>query len=308
MVRFETEGAMPPLREISDIVETLDLASWSEPARTNMAAAPVDALEDGKVLYFPRLAFALSPEEARFLSPNSVDPGAKNVSFDSGSGAVKHARGSEAEIAAIAGMMRRYSDHATALVTRLVPQYARDLVRGRTSFRPVEISGRETSPRKDDTRLHVDAFPSSPAGERRILRVFTNVNPGAQSRHWRLGERFENVARQFVPAVSKPLPGSAWLMKSVGITKGVRTPYDHVMLNIHDTMKSRDDYQREAVQNEFHFPPGSTWIVYTDQVSHAAMGGQHLFEQTFYLPVHAMADEAKSPLRVLERTLRRALV
>jgi len=108
--------------------------------------------------------------------------------------------------------------------------------------------------------------------------------------------------------VSKPLPGSAWLMKSVGITKGVRTPYDHVMLNIHDTMKSRDDYQRDAVQNEFHFPPGSTWIVYTDQVSHAAMGGQHLFEQTFYLPVHAMADEAKSPLRVLERTLRRALV
>jgi len=61
-------------------------------------------------------------------------------------------------------------------------------------------------------------------------------------------------------------------------------------------MKSRDDYQREAVQNEFHFPPGSTWIVFTDQVSHAAMGGQHLFEQTFYLPVRAMADENEIPL------------
>jgi hypothetical protein len=172
----------------------------------------------------------------------------------------------------------------------------------------VEISGRETSPRKDDTRLHVDAFPSSPVGERRILRVFTNVHPGAQTRHWRLGDRFENVAQTFVPAVSKPLPGSAWLMKSVGITKGVRTDYDHLMLNIHDTMKSRDDYQHAVVQNEFHFPPGSTWIVFTDQVSHAAMGGQHLFEQTFYLPVRAMADEAKSPLRVLERATGRALV
>ena len=52
---------MPPQREISEIVETLDLASWDEPARTNMAMAPVDALEDGKVIYFPRLAFALSP-------------------------------------------------------------------------------------------------------------------------------------------------------------------------------------------------------------------------------------------------------
>ncbi len=81
------------------------------------------------------------------------------------------------------------------------------------------------------------------------------------------------------------------------------------MVNIHDTMKGRDDYQRDAVQNEFHFPPGSTWLVYTDQVSHAAMGGQHLFEQTFYLRVRAMADaEAKSPLRVLERVTGRALV
>jgi len=297
-----------PAREISEIVETLDIASWDEPVRTNMATAPVNALEDGKVLYFPRLAFALSAAEARYLSPGSVDKGAKNVSFDPTNGAVKHAQGSQADVAAIAAMMRRYSDYATELVKRLAPQYSQALIRGRTSFRPVEISGREISPRKDDTRLHVDAFPSSPAGERRILRVFTNVNPAAQSRHWRLGDRFENVARRFVPEVSKPLPGGAWLMKTMGITKGRRTAYDHLMLNIHDSMKGRDDYQRDAVQNEFHFPPGSTWVVYTDQVSHAAMGGQHLFEQTFYLPVQAMADEAKSPLRVLERALRRALV
>jgi hypothetical protein len=193
-------------------------------------------------------------------------------------------------------------------VTNLFPRYAGHLIKGRTSFRPVEISGRETSPRKDDTRLHVDAFPSSPAGARRILRVFTNVNPGAQGRHWRLGDKFENVAQRFSPSVSKPLPGSAWLMKTAGITKGARTQYDHLMLNIHDTMKSHDDYQRDVVQNEFHFPPGSTWIVFTDQVSHAAMGGQHLFEQTFYLPVAAMMDERKSPLRVLERTTGRTLV
>jgi hypothetical protein len=299
---------MSPQREISEIVETLDLASWDAPARTNMSVAPVDALEDGKVLYFPRLAFALSDNEVRFLSPDSVDAGAKNVSFDSKTGTVKHARGSETDVVAVAAMMRRYCDAATSLVIRLFPHYATGLVRGRTSFRPVEISGRETSPRKDDTRLHVDAFPSSPVGERRILRVFTNVNPGTQSRHWRLGDRFENVAQTFVPAVSKPLPGSAWLMKNVGLTKGERTPYDHLMLNIHDTMKARDDYQRDVVQNEFHFPPGSTWIVFTDQVSHAAMGGQHLFEQTFYLPVRTMADERKSPLRVLERTTGRALV
>lgn len=297
-----------PARDISDVIETLDIVAWDAPARTNMPVRPVDALEDGKVLYFPRLAFALSPEEALFLSPSSVDPAAKNVSFDFDSGAVKHAQGTPDEVAAIAAMMRRYCEYATSLLTRLLPHYGGEFIKGRTSFRPVEISGRETSPRKDDTRLHVDAFPSSPVGARRILRIFTNVNPGGQGRHWRLGDRFENVAGRFAPAASRPLPGSAWLMKNVGITKGERTPYDHLMLSIHDTMKARDDYQTDVVQNEFHFPPGSTWIVYTDQVSHAAMGGQHLFEQTFYLPVAAMMDERKSPLRVLERTVGRPLV
>src|ERR1700677_4824439 len=134
----------------------------------------------------------MSTDETKFLSPSSVDPGAKNVSFDANSGAVKHAHGSAEDVAAIAAMMKRYCDYATALVANLLPHYAPALIKGRTSFRPVEISGRETSPRKDDTRLHVDAFPSSPAGDKRILRVFTNVHPGSQTRHWRLGDRFEN--------------------------------------------------------------------------------------------------------------------
>jgi 3-deoxy-D-manno-oct-2-ulosonic acid (Kdo) hydroxylase len=297
-----------PVRDISDVIETLDVTAWDMPARTNMAAEPVDALEDGKVLYFPRLAFALAADETKFLSPASVDAKAKNVSFDASSGAVKHANGTAEDVAAIAAMMLRYSDYAKSLVVNLMPHYAPALITGRTSFRPVEISGRETSPRKDDTRLHVDAFPSSPAGDRRILRVFTNVHPGSQPRHWRLGDRFENVAHRFAPKAPKPLPGSAWLMKSVGITKGTRTPYDHLMLAIHDTMKANDVYQAGVVQNEFHFPPGSTWIVYTDQVSHAAMGGQHLFEQTFYLPVDAMMEPEKSPLRLLEKTSGRELV
>ena len=38
-----------------------------------------------------------------------------------------------------------------------------------------------------------------------------------------------------------------------------------------------------------------------DGVEHAVMSGQYLLEQTFYLPVTAMHDEAKAPLRVLER-------
>ena len=49
-------------------------------------------------------------------------------------------------------------------------------------------------------------------------------------------------------------------------------------------------------------------MAFTDQVSHAAMAGQYQLEQTFYLPVAAMIDESRSPLRILERLKSRRLV
>jgi hypothetical protein len=294
-------------RDIVEMLETMDVTAWEGPAHTNMLASAVEAVEAGKVLYLPRLAFALLPEERRFLSPEFADEKAKNVSFDPASGAVKHAVGSRADVNAIAEMLRRYADHALMLVRMLLPTYAGALDIGRTSFRPAEIAGRALSARKDDTRLHVDAFPSTPLGGKRILRVFTNVNPDGKGRDWRLGAPFEDVARTFVSAIPRQVPGSARLLNWIGATKDQRTPYDHMMLSIHDRMKSDDSYQRAVSQSAFSFPPGSTWVVFTDKVSHAALGGQHLFEQTFYLPIRAMVDETKSPLRILERLANRPL-
>ena len=294
-------------RDIAEVLETLDVIAWNGPVHTNMRTSAIEALEDGKVLYFPRLGFALSTDERRYLSPQIADARAKNVSFEAESGAVKHAIGSRAQVDAIAVMMRRYLDQCEKLVHTLLPDYADALEIGRTSFRPAEIAGRSLSARKDDTRLHIDAFPSTPSGGKRILRVFTNVNPEKKGRDWRIGASFEEVARAFLKDIRRQVPGSARFLNLVGATKSYRTPYDHLMLNIHDTMKADDRYQADVVQNAFSFPPGSTWIVFTDKVSHAAMGGQHLFEQTFYLPVQAMADESKSPLRILERLSHRTL-
>jgi 3-deoxy-D-manno-oct-2-ulosonic acid (Kdo) hydroxylase len=287
-------------REISDVIERIDEEEGGTTA--------VNALEDGKVLFFPNLSFPLKDSEHRFLSPDYADPAAKHISFDPNTGAMKHAVGTESDLVEIAAMIRRYYQFARSLMCTMLPSYAEALHAGRTSFRPVEISGRKSSPRKDDSQLHVDAFPSSPVGGRRILRVFSNVNPDNHSRFWRIGESFETVAQLFVGNIRAPLWGSAWLMKAIGVTKSYRTRYDHLMLAIHDAMKLDDEYQRRAMQNEFHFPAGSTWAAYTDQVSHAAIAGRHAFEQTFYLPVRSMADEAKAPLRVLERLTGRSLV
>jgi hypothetical protein len=73
------------------------------------------------------------------------------------------------------------------------------------------------------------------------------------------------------------------------------------MLQLHDRMKADLDYQSGADQTTYDFPAGSTWMAFTDQVSHAAMTGQYLLEQTFYLPVASMMDKSKSPLQILER-------
>ena len=105
-----------------------------------------------------------------------------------------------------------------------------------------------------------------------------------------------------------PLPGSAALLRTLRITKTHRTAYDELMLQLHDRMKADGEYQVRSPQMSFEFPPGTTWLAFTDQVRHAAMAGQHQLEQTMLLPVYAMLDERRSPLNVLERFTGRVLV
>jgi hypothetical protein len=68
-------------------------------------------------------------------------------------------------------------------------------------------------------------------------------------------------------------------------------------------MKLDDKYQEQVSKTRFDFPAQSSWIVFTDQVSHAALSGQYLLEQTFYLPVEHMNEPALSPQHVLEAAL-----
>ena len=143
---------------------------------------------------------------------------------------------------------------------------------------------------------------------RRILRVFTNVNPEGRPRSWRIGEPFEDVAQRFGDELRIPLPFRLELLRLTGITKSRRSAYDALMLQLHDRMKADLAYQAQAPQTPIDFPAGSTWIAFTDQVSHAAMAGQYQLEQTFLLPVDAMQHPERSPLRILERLKDRPLV
>jgi hypothetical protein len=286
-----------------EILQQIQGDKWDRPFPANVHGEATAGLEQGKILLMPQLPFKLFDHELELLAPALAHPKAKNISYDARSRRLRCAPCSDVTRQEIQALLQRFATAADTLVRNLLPAYAPALQTGRSSLRVVEIAGRASSYRKDDTRLHVDAFPATPNQGRRILRVFANINPHGSARVWRVGEPFEEVARRFLPKVPKQFPGYAALLKTLKITKSFRTEYDHIMLQIHDRMKADLSYQKNAPQQEIHFVPNTTWIVQTDHVSHAAMSGQHLLEQTFYLPVAAMQKPALSPLHTLERLM-----
>ncbi len=245
-----------------EVLETLPIADWQGPFAPVLQRHAVDALESGRVLVLPRLRFAVAAAEHRFLDAKSLGRSRKNISLDPDRGTLGNSALPPADATDLAGMMRRFAAGAARLVTDLLPNYASTLERSRTSFRPAEIAGRAYSPRHDDRLLHVDAFPTRPTAGRRILRLFSNVAPDGAPREWRVGEPFADFARAFLPRVKPPLPGSAWALQSLRLTKAAcwRSKYDHLMLALHDAGKLDAAYQTDGPKADVSFPAGTTWL------------------------------------------------
>ena len=262
-------------------------------------------LETVGLLRLPDDPFVLHPEEAKVLSPELSNGRAKSLSLQRGAALRGAGEGPDAPRAE--GLMARFGDWAEALIDRIAPTYAGALERGRTSLRTRPVEAGAASPRKDDRRLHIDAFPSHPTGGRRILRVFSNINPQGEPRRWEVGEPFEVHAHRWIGRLRRPWPGEAWALEALGLTRARRTPYDALMLGLHDAAKLDDDYQRDAPRRAEAFAAGSTWIVFTDSTVHAAIEGRYALEQTFYLPLSALAAPEAAPLRILERLTGRGM-
>ncbi|AXT45938.1 MULTISPECIES: Kdo hydroxylase family protein [Chromobacterium] len=268
----------------------------------------VDELEQGKVLYLPSFDFKLLAEEGGLLDPAVADPKRKNISLEPDNGALHGVVGGAEREAAVRGLIARYQRAAADLAARLLPEYQGKLRAAPTSLRLMRVEDRRTSWRKDDSRLHVDAFPSRPNYGERILRVFCNINPHGEPRVWRVGEPFTDMARRMLPRVPRQWPGSAALLAALKITKRKRSAYDHIMLHLHDAMKADLDYQRQCPQETMPFPPGCAWVCFSDHASHAVMSGQFMLEQTFWLPAAEMAQPQQSPLALLEQLTGKVLV
>jgi hypothetical protein len=283
------------------------IRTWTGPFDGQTRGRAQRALEAGAVLYFPNLAFPLSDDEKQFRDGRLTDGRPKNISLDHASGKLQgtSARGERAS--RLAAMIERFGAGAAGLVMALLPNYA-DVERARTSYRPVEVEGRAYSVIQDDRLLHIDAFPSRPMQQgRRILRFFTNIAPAGGSRRWQVGEDFTDFAEKFAPRIRPHFPGKSWLLDRLGVTRGRRSPYDEMMLSLHDAAKLDSEYQKSAPHTDLEFPPGSSWLVYTDQVLHAALAGEFALEQTFHFDVEKMGEPERAPIRILEKLTGKSL-
>lgn len=277
------------------------------PGKTD--SGQVETLEQGKVLYLPRLGFAISAKELLLLDVSNVKHGRKNISFNP----VKNDLNGVANdnlSPVLTALFSRYYRACCQLMDDLIPEYSAHLHSPMNTLRlhSVNTWSNKSSWRKDDRRIHVDAFPSRPNRGERILRLFTNINPLGESREWLIGEPFHQLAERFLPQLTGYSPKLCWLQYKIGITKSLRTQYDDLMLKLHDCMKSDRNYQRNGPQLRFNFPAGTSWICFSDQTPHAVMSGQYMLEQTWFLPVSGMQCFRYAPLKVLEALTGKVLI
>jgi hypothetical protein len=288
--------------------------AWAPEASKDQARHYCSELERGEILYFPRMPFTLNANDIEFLISRSYSGSRlhKNVSYRPGKNQIRGFAGAREDEMRVRRILQSYSSESTKFLSSFLTPYSGKVDLDFASFRALEEEGRDLPLRKRNDLLHVDAFPTRPSLGSRILRIFTNVNP-VKNRVWATGARFRDLAERYAAnagldeiACGRKSAQVLRLIRSFGIALPVRSPYDEFMLRFHDFLKENSEVQN-GKHDRIEFPPLSTWMVYTDAVSHAALSGQFAMEQTFFVPLHALVSPDDAPIRVLEQLCRRPL-
>ena len=291
---------------------------WSGDAASRSADA-CRRLERGEILVFSGIPFNLPKDHQEFLLAQKQAESRfhKNISYRPKTDEIRGVERSGSDDAAhqqMQSIMRNYSAEVTLFVKKLLAPYAEKIALDFASFRPLEEQGRDLPLKKRNDLLHVDAFPTRPTRGGRILRVFTNINR-AESRRWLTGDPFHAIAPRFANSAglrefaysANSMTGrmrraTVKTLRMVGLPVPERSGYDRFMLHFHDWLKENNSYQEvERAKPVQEFPPGCTWLVYTDGVPHAALSGRFALEHTFIVPREALVEPDVAPITVLER-------
>jgi len=273
-------------------------------------------LEAGGILYFPQTPVPIPPGDLQFLlGQRQTSSGLhKNIAYkpirDELSGVDRKAAPA-ADVERLHTIMRGYSAGVETFLINFLAPYQRRWRLDYASFRPLEEEGRDLPVRRRNDLLHTDAFPTRPTKGWRILRFFHNIHP-TRTRDWVVGDPFGRVVTDFaprklaVPHADGPVTHAGkQIAQATGLAsivpKWKRTPYDEFMMQLHNTMKEDSAFQTNCTREEVKFVPGSSWMVYTETVPHAVLGGQYALEQTFLVDPAAMVTPESAPLAILEK-------
>ncbi len=264
-----------------------------------------------RLLYMDHIPYCFPQADREFLLSQRQSGSRlhKNISYRPHQDVLRGAA-NDADEERLHDIMRRFSSEVAAFLAKLLEPYAAHWTLDYASFRPEEEQGRDLPVHKRNDLLHVDSFPTRPMHGQRILRCFTNINPSAP-RVWNTTDEFSVLAQRY--ANDAGLPGFASrggargnpLVQSVKKMFGLKgvdqSAYDKFMLHFHDYLKEKSDFQQNCPKVRIEFPPGSTWICFTDSVAHAVLSGQYALEQTFIIGLRGLVTPEKAPIRVLEK-------
>jgi hypothetical protein len=295
----------------------------SKPQSDAQARAWCARLEAGEILFFPQTPVPIPAADLEFLLSARQTGSAlhKNIAYkparDQLSGFDAKATDA-AEVGELHSVMRRYSASIAGFLKDFLAPYRQRWILDYASFRPLEEQGRDLALRKRNDMLHTDAFPTRPTRGRRILRFFHNIHP-TRTRDWIVSEPFPRVVGAFAPGILA-IPHADGAFAGVGkraaqaiglggvIPQLKRTPYDQFMMELHNAMKENAEFQKNCVKESVNFPPGSSWMVYTETVPHAVLAGQYALEQTFLIDPAAMVTPESAPVAILEKMAAARLV
>jgi 3-deoxy-D-manno-oct-2-ulosonic acid (Kdo) hydroxylase len=274
-----------------------------------------DVLERGDIVMFRETPFEMPAEERDFILGVRLNPEFhKNIAYKPNADRISGVAKLESDaVERLHSILRSYSRRTTDFAAKVLPRYAQRWKSDYASLRPVEEQGRELPLKKRNDLLHTDAFPTRPTNGDLILRIFTNVNP-AKSRVWITSDPFEKLAQRYALSaglkdVARPDPlfGVRRALHSIGLPVIARPPYDRFMLGFHDYLKMNEEYQRDCPKYRFEFPPGATWMVFTDVVPHSVESGQFAMEQTMIVAHDSLAQPSRAPIAILEKLAGRSL-
>jgi hypothetical protein len=274
-----------------------------------ISASAEERLEQGGIEYFATCPFPIEQgDDLQFLLEQRLASRAhKNISYDPRSGRLGgFLQTSPEQTDRLRALLADFQRNASTWLASVLPRYAKTWRLDQVSYRPEEEATRKLRLKARNDLLHVDAFPSRPTNGYRILRLFVNINP-SEPRVWCTSLPFAQLLERYGKEVGLPSsfrPG--WVRQ---VRRGIvglfspkirkRSPYDEFMLRFHDFLKANDVFQVRGPKRYWSFPPGSTWMVFTDVASHAVLRGRYALEHSYFISPESLALPGKSPPALL---------